>query len=91
VSAVDELAPQTRLELVIELRFASHELMRQGTAHIVNGRRPAGHACVVDSITLDVLVARLEEGTMSDELAGLFLAAARELIRRRELELEAAR
>lgn len=86
----DELEPQTRLELIIELRFASHELMRLGTAHIVNGRRPAGHSCVVDSITLDALVGRLEEGTMSDELARDFLAAARSVIARRELELEAA-
>jgi hypothetical protein len=89
VSVVDELEPQTPLELAIELRFASHELMRAGTGLIVRGARPAGSRCIVDSITLDTLVARLEDGGMSAGMAGLFLEAARIIVERAERELEA--
>ena len=85
-----ELAPSTRFELLVELRFASHQMMNAGTAFIVKRERPAGHACVSDSITLDGLVSRLEEGTMSVELGLLFLEAAQTIIERRMHELEAS-
>jgi hypothetical protein len=88
-ASVDELEPQTRLELVIELGFAERELERAGTGFIARGRRARGHGCIADAITLGVVRGRLEAGQTTDELAGLFLAAAHTLVRRAVDELEA--
>jgi hypothetical protein len=83
MSAVDELG--------VELRFASHELMSLATSHIVHGNRATGHGIIGDSITLDALIIRLDEGAMSPALGRLFLDAARTLVRRYADELEATR
>lgn len=85
----DELEPQTRLELVLELRFAEHELERAGTGFLARGQRQRGHGCIVDATTLGLVRGRLEAGTTTDGLGRLFLDAAHELVRRASAELEA--
>lgn len=77
-------------ELATELRFASHELMRASSGMLVAGERATAYSTIGDSITLDLLVERLEAGNLSSGLARLFLDAARTILARLVDELEAA-
>lgn len=87
-----ELEPaMTPFELSIELQDASHRLMSLATEHVINGRHGVAVAIISDSMTLDMLVRRLDDGNLSVELARLFVDAAAELIRRHDDELEAIR
>jgi len=80
MSVVDELEPaETPFELGIELRAASHELMQIATDHVVARRHAAGYRAISDSMTLDTIVSRLDDGNLSTTLARLFLDAAHEL------------
>ena len=90
MTTADELKPAaTPFELGIELAHASHKLMSLATEHVIAGRHAVAHAIISDSITLDKLGARLDAGTLSVELAQLFVEAASTLVERRDAELEA--
>jgi hypothetical protein len=90
-ATADELEPIGAFELGVELRFVELELERIATGLLVVGDRRAAHGCLADARTLELVLARLENGQTTAELAGLFLAAGRTLTERRLVELEAAR
>jgi hypothetical protein len=91
VTGFEELEPRGTFELVVELRFVEYELERLAGGLLATGQRVTAHACLADAATLGTIRGRLEAGQTTDELAGLFLAAAHTIRDRRLDELEAAR
>lgn len=86
---MDELAPQGRFEISVELRFAEYELQRAAGAFLARDLRARGHGCMVDATTLGVIRERLDAGTTTPAMAGLFLDAARTMLGRVTDELGA--
>lgn len=85
-----ELEPRGAFELAVEMRFTEYELERLATGLLTVNRRTAAFACLADASTLGSVRARLEAGQTTDELAGLFLDAARIVAGRRQAILEDA-